>query len=360
MTRKNFSHYISFCAILSALIMFLVFRDIISDTVRDSLIMAYKKVIPPLFPYMVIASLIVSSDLFRPVYRFIPSERLFGLPRSCVSVLLSGLICGFPVGAVGTCRLFENGSITKAEAAKLCAISSSVSPSFLIGCIGEIWNCPAYGVFLYLCGIAVSMTAAVLLIPRGKLDEHDVSFVRKTRAAPLIESLCKAISDAAQSCITITAFITFFKCLATLFSTIIPPLSHIITGVLEFSSGAIGGAGLGGIRGAILSGFSVGFSGLSVMMQTYSFTAKHGISLGKMFVLSIVKGAVLASLSAFFYFLHPIKSESETMTLAENLTQSGLNGQFGRNEMLFITIALFVSIIICNICRIRNYFRERY
>lgn len=357
MNQKKFPQYISLCAILSALILFLVFGDIISDTVRDSLAMAYTKVIPPLFPYMVIASLIVSADLLRPLYRLIPTERLFGLPGSCAPVLLTGLICGFPVGAVGTCRLYENGAITKSEAAKLCAISSSVSPSFLIGCVGGIWNCPAYGIFLYLCGVAVNITAAVLLTPRGKRNEYEIPSVRKTQAAPLIESFCKAVSDAAQSCIAVTAFITFFKCLATLFSTIIPPLSYIITGVFEFSSGAIGGAVLGGIGGTVLSGFSVGFSGLSVMMQTYSFTAKHGISLGKVFSLSVVKGAVLAALSAVFFMLHPLESGSETMTFSDNFIPRGTSG---RNEMIFVTIALFAAIIICNICRRSNYFRERY
>lgn len=290
------------CLLLSLL---LIFEKDAADAAREALSLSVGSVIPALFPYMVVSSVIISLDLLIPVYSLIPTEKLFGLPRVSAQVILCGLICGFPIGALGAKRLYTNGSITKAQAAKLWAISSQTSPSFLIGAVGGWWHSPGFGLFLYICQIIFALIAGLILSRVGN-EREELSAEDPPEKCTFMGALCRGISESSLSCLAITGYIVFFRVFAVMTSAVLPPLAPIFMTVFEFSTGAFFGSTTGGITGAAITGFAVGFSGLAVFMQCVNFTEKHGIPSGYYVMLKLCEGLFLGAAAAIFAKIIPL------------------------------------------------------
>ncbi|MBE6541710.1 MAG: hypothetical protein E7672_04615 [Ruminococcaceae bacterium] len=351
MNSKKIIPYIELSVIITVLALTLIFGEETSEAVRESLTISAERIIPSLFPYMVLASVTVSSDILKPIYSKIPTEKLFSLPRHTASVLLTGFLCGFPVGASCACKLNEEQKLSAEDTAKLCAISASVSPSFLIGCVGSLWNSKKFGIFLYGVGILLNIIAGILMKNNKAKCSVTIPPISFDKTKSFTAILCRSISDAAVSCLSVTAFITFFRCAASLISCIIPPLSTIVTCVFEFSSGVILSSSLGCIVGAALCGFSVGFTGLSVMMQTYSLTGPRRVTLKYSIILSLIRGIVLAAASALFYRFSGMTSDCDAMAISDS---------FSELKVTLIIVSLFFAIIASNICSRRNYFKRKY
>ena len=66
--------------LLTAGILLTVFSGEASDFTLDGLLLCAEKVVPSLFPYMVISSLFVYSGLAAKLGRRIPAAAIFGLP----------------------------------------------------------------------------------------------------------------------------------------------------------------------------------------------------------------------------------------------------------------------------------------
>jgi|GEM_PF-615497 len=285
--------------VCASMVLLLVMGDTAADAVSASLELCVTRVIPPLFPYMVLSSVILSLDLLRPLYRFIPTEKWFGMPRCAAPVLLTGFICGFPVGASGAARLVRDKKLSPENAAKLCAVSSAASPAFVIGTVGQWWT-KEYGIILWLTQVLTSLLLAVTVFrsdcPSGSIAADD-----KPPAQSATECLCDAVSSAARSCLNVTAYITFFGTAAVLLSALLPPLAPLFSAALEFSRGASFGARIGGLYGIILTGAAVGFSGISVLMQTASFLIPAGVSVRPTVCAHLAVMSVSAAVSALYY-----------------------------------------------------------
>lgn len=92
-------------------------------------------VLPTLLPFMICSQVIVGIQaaplLVRPLMPFF--RRVLKLSDEGGYVLLSGLLCGYPMGAKTCGEFLRQGKISKQEAGYLLAISNHPSPMFLLG-----------------------------------------------------------------------------------------------------------------------------------------------------------------------------------------------------------------------------------
>ncbi len=273
-------------------------------------------VIPSLFPYMTLSSLLLSRGSAR-FSRLIPMWAM-GLSPSCSPVFLTGILCGFPVGAVGSRSLTEKGHISPEEGARLIALSSHVSPAFLLGVVGTHWQCRAFGAFLFLFGLLFSLLCGAFLKKWSAIVPSPALCVADLTPPPGIAvSFCRAVTDAAAACLSVTGFIVFFQVISALLSSVFVPLTPLFTLLLEFSSAVILGAKTGGLPGAALTGFAVGFSGLCVHAQLFSYAASASIPYRTVFWIKVAEGLCTAGGAAVFYLLHPMRATVVTSALAE-------------------------------------------
>lgn len=297
---------------LAGAFLLLKYDTLAADTALTALHDCVTRVIPSLFPYMVLSSFILALDLMRPLYRFIPMS-VFKLPSCTAPVLITGLLCGFPVGAAGCASLYQSGRITKDEASRLCAISGHTSPAFLIGTVGALWDSKEFGAVLYGAGLVFALFSGIVMrfgCTSGVSDQY----YPQTAVPKAVPAFCKAVTDAASSCLAVTGFIVFFRVACAAVTTVLPAMSDAFTATFEFSRGVIRGAELGGICGAAMTGFAVGFAGLSVFMQTMKYLSADEIPFLRVLVTKVLEGFFTAAVAVIYYHFHPMHPTEDALS----------------------------------------------
>lgn len=122
----------------------------------QGLLLWFQTVLPTLLPFMLFSSLIVKLGgiplliaPFRPIL-----THAFKLSDNGCYVLISGLLCGYPMGAKTCSEFLGQGLLSPKEARYLLAICNHPSPMFLLG----------YAIFGLAPSAAVPAPAAALLL----------------------------------------------------------------------------------------------------------------------------------------------------------------------------------------------------
>ncbi len=94
----------------------------------------FEKMIPTLFPFMVLSGLIVRLDLGKtialPVYPLIGS--IFRISRTMCTTLLTGFLFGFPLGAKTIAEQYSLGQLSKPQAQYLLSFCNNIGPVYLL------------------------------------------------------------------------------------------------------------------------------------------------------------------------------------------------------------------------------------
>jgi len=285
--------------LLSALgILLFVYSDAAADAARDALLLCGTSVIPSLFPFMVLSDLIVRRDMLSPITGLIPTKRLFGLPGDAALAFLLGGLCGFPIGAKTACDLRKEGRLTRDEAERTAALSNNTGPAFAVSVAGEtLHGSRRFGWYLYGAQLISAVIVGLIFRKKDgttKREEQTAVGHGETFAA----SFLHALTTAAAAVIPLCGYIVFFAVVCALSKAVIPSpfWGAAVCAVLEFTAGIREAAAVGGGLGLFLTGFAIGFSGLSVMVQTYRFTEEAGLSLRRMFICKIIQGVLTGAL----------------------------------------------------------------
>lgn len=266
---------------------------------REGLRLCFNVIVPSLFPFFVLSSLVVdlglAARLGRVMERFM--RPLFRVGGSCAAALALGFIGGYPVGARTTLQLYEQGLCTKTEAERLLAFCNNSGPAFIFGVVGAgIFGDGRVGFLLYLTHALASLLVGLIFRFHGR-DRGTPS--RRTSmpisAVRLPAAFTGAVTRALESTLNICAFVVFFSVVLRLLTAygVLGALAELlsllgleqewarrlIAGLLELSSGVSslsGGRGFVGL--ASMAAFMLGWAGLSVHCQVLSFLVDSGLS----------------------------------------------------------------------------------
>lgn len=158
--------------LLLILLIFMLLHPAITVTgASNGLLLWYSSVVPALFPFMVLSSLIVSSGslsvLMAPA-RLVLGP-LLGLSAEGCYTLLSGLVCGFPMGAKTCADFLSRGQISLREGKFLMAICNHASPMFLLGYVYPLFhgNLPLWKLLAAVYGPALLLAFPARLLYRN-------------------------------------------------------------------------------------------------------------------------------------------------------------------------------------------------
>ncbi len=301
-----------------------------AEYAQSALHLCAVSIIPSLFPYMVVSSMIVSSKVGYLPGKILPISRLFSLPDSATCAILLGALCGFPVGAKTAVSLYLKGELTKRQAEVLVSCANNTGPSFVVFVIGgAFFKSTAFGWYLYIFQLLSSFICA-LFINRAVFGVEKQKY-KKFKTQLSFPDFFSAVTDSATSIITVCAFIVFFSViqgfLLPVFSEISSDLAGVFSALLEFTQGAKFASMLGGAKGRFLAGLSVGWSGLSVFFQTLAFTAPHDISLKRTVATKALQGILCGILTMVFspLYLNTEKSVAVTVSKASFVTRSHIS-----------------------------------
>ena len=152
------------CLVLSACSLIL-WPDHATQAVQDGLLLCINVIVPSLFPFFVLSSLVVELGLSRYLGQLLNPIMvpLFRVNGACGTALALGFVSGYPVGARSVIELYKSGQCTKTEAERLLAFCNNSGPAFILGVVGTgILGSSSAGLVLYFAHLAASVLVGIL------------------------------------------------------------------------------------------------------------------------------------------------------------------------------------------------------
>ena len=243
-----------------------------AQAVREGLALCAGTVIPSLFPFFVVVSLLLQLGLAETLQGLCGPFMgpLFRMRGVCALPLLAGLLGGYPAGARTAAELFQQGRLSRREAELLLGFCDNCGPAFLLGYVGAgVLGDARAGAYLYLIHVLSALLAGMVLcrlcpgrdpaLPGGRTA---------ARGVPFPQALTAAGSGAVTATLNTCAFVVLFRVLAALLPPVLPGAA---LGVLEMVTGV--SALSPGRAGFVWAGAIVGWGGLSVHCQALSAAA---------------------------------------------------------------------------------------
>lgn len=122
--------YLSFTCLLFFL---LLFPKTAASSARTGLMLWFNTLLPSMLPFMILSGLLIRSGFLEKLLSFTGNfwKKVFGLTPMGGYGLLTGIFCGYPMGAKTAADLYRSQYITRQEASYLLAFSSHPGPAFL-------------------------------------------------------------------------------------------------------------------------------------------------------------------------------------------------------------------------------------
>ena len=232
------------------------------EAMKDGLRLCGNVIIPSLFPFFVLSSLVVELGLSRWLGRMMEPVMapLFRVGGACATALALGIVGGYPVGARTAISLYRNGQCSRTEAERMLAFCSNCGPAFIFGVVGAgIFGSGAAGLLLYACHLAASLCIGVgfRFYKPSEGPRAGTSSDRSFQAVSFPVAFTSSVTGALTSTLNICAFIPFFTVVLRLLTlsglltaaaralaALLAPLGfeeiwavRLLTGALEMSSG---------------------------------------------------------------------------------------------------------------------------
>ena len=288
-----------------------------AEGVREGLRLCFNVIVPSLFPFFVLSTLVVELGLAARLGELMQGimRPLFRVNGSCAAALVLGFIGGYPVGARTALGLYQQGQCSKSEAERLLAFCNNSGPAFILGVVGTgIFGDKRVGFLLYLTHALASLLVGLLFRFHGTDTPSEARRAKPIEAVTLPSALIGAVSGALQSTLSICAFVVFFSVILRLLTTygLLTALAQLLSvlgleqewayrlvaGLLELSSGVSSLSSGGKFTSlASMAAFMLGWAGLSVHCQVLSFLTDSGLSARVYLAGKLCHGLVAAALT---------------------------------------------------------------
>lgn len=267
--------------------------------------------IPSLFPFMVLCTYVTESGLATRMGRFTgPVMRaLFRLPGAAAPVVLLGFIGGYPAGARGVSRLLARGEITREEAGRMLCFCVGAGPPFVLTAVGSLLLGSAQaGPVLLLAVTASGLLLGLLLrFTAPKSAPKAAPKPQPPSPSPFVNS----VTGAGRAMAVLCAFVIVFSVVLSLCreAGLFRPLTRFLllrgmgpgnaaalpSFLAEVTAGCRDGAQFG--ASLPLFAFGLGWGGLCVHLQIFSFFPELPLSRWKFWLFRLLHGLGAAGLT---------------------------------------------------------------
>lgn len=273
----------------------------------------FEKMIPALFPFMLLSGIMVRMKLTESFIAVIHPiiAPIFKVSKNVCYAMFMGFLCGFPMGAKTVAELYEHNMITKSEAEYLLAFCNNIGPvyfvSFVLPMLGLQGTLPylfgMYGIPL-LYGLLLRYTCYrnKLSTNRNRCQKQVITSKRRIESTPnsipplkLLAHIEDAIHASVQSVLMLGGYMILFNLLNLIPHILLGKPSVLLAPLFEIS----GGLKLLGDSFPLYTLLILPFGGLSCIAQTYSCIQKTELSIMKYTMHKLV----LTVLVSFYYLL---------------------------------------------------------
>ena len=265
-------------------------------------------VIPTLFPFFVLSGIITSSLSCLQIKPLKAVGKLCGIPLGMESLLIVGLLGGYPVGAQNIYHMYRDGLLNKNDARRMLGFCNNAGPAFIFGIAGCLFRSPCCAWVLWIIHIISAILVGMILPQKS----HAVVSFSESYTITLIESVVRSIRALCQVCSWIVLFRIILAALQHWILWLLPDgYTPLIYGSLELVNGfhALYDIPAEGVR-FMLSAAFLAIGGGCIAMQTLAVT--HELGAGWYFpgkILQCLISLVLAFVTQLFLF-----DENHTVT----------------------------------------------
>lgn len=306
------------------LLLMLFFPAVCRTGAADGLVLCGRVVIPALFPFTVCALLLMragAADAFR---------RIFKRQGARLAVFFLSMLGGYPVGARLVKELYDAGELDRGDARRLLCCCVNAGPAFVVIAVGDgIFASKKAGYLLLAAHLLSACVLAAITFPFLKASPPT-----KKPAADHSASFVTAVSDAAGSMITVSAFVIFFSALNAylIYAAQRFPALFSVTELTEVTAGV---ASCGNLYTAA---FLLGFAGLSVWFQAAAVTGDIGLGLPRFALARLAHGGLSALFTRIFTKIFGTALE----TLGNSRSFSGVPAA----STAAVSVSLFILLIL--------------
>lgn len=329
---------------------------------RDGIKLCGNVILPSLFPFFVLSSLVVELGMSRYLGKLLEPVMapLFRVNGNCAAALALGFVGGYPVGARTAIQIYETGQCSRTEAERMLAFCNNSGPAFILGVVGAgVFGSGAAGLLLYLAHLLASLLVGVLFRFYKPQDSPRTRRGRgpQFQAASFPKAFTRSVTGALTSTLNICAFILFFtvflrilahagilRLLGGLLSALLAPLGmdqtwaeRLLTGLVEVSSG-VSSLTDGTLSGRLsMAAFMLGWAGVSVHCQVLAFLGDSGLSVRTYIAGKLLHGGLSALFARLLFRLIPLNAPA-SFYLAEQ-TEAIAQLDFQKALTLSATVA---------------------
>lgn len=259
----------------SAMLVMILDAKTTFQSAQSGLLLCIRTVIPSLFPFFILSGILNSCLLGHKTNVLKPLGRLCKIPTGGESLLLIGLLGGYPVGAQIIAQVYQSGNISRKTAHRILGFCNNAGPAFLFGMLSPLFT-NSYVPWIIWSIHIVSALLIGCFLPGKKADQCNISPLQ-----PI--SFPKSLQNATKNIISVCGWVIAFRVIVGFFTRwflwLFPEeMQVLLCGLLELSNGIVllNNLPSEALR-FVLSSFMLAFGGLCVAMQTASVTEDLGL-----------------------------------------------------------------------------------
>lgn len=302
--KRKFSFSVILFLCLTAVI--LLFPDKCLNYSLNGLNLWFQKMIPALFPFMVLSGIMIRMDLAAPCVRLLMPVlgRLFHTSPACIYGILVGFLCGFPMGAHTAAQLYESRQISKEEASFLLAFCNNIGPVYFLSFVMPVLGISSPGLYLFgmyglpfLYGLFLRYTTY-----RDRINPTRTNYRTDSKPPSLACALDQSMENALLNIARLGGYMIIFNLLFVLPELLTRHLTDFpqrkqLAGSLCCLLEITGGINMLGPDASYFVLCALPFGGLSCTLQTYSMIRHTDLSLTEY----IMHKAILTAITVVFY-----------------------------------------------------------
>lgn len=266
------------------------------DATRTGLLLWFNQVLPALFPFTVISSILLQSGLLEWLDNWL-SQKHFFFSSTELFIFFCGFLFGFPIGSKLSSDCFKNGLLSQKQAQILCCCTNNLSPAFVLGYVlVQKFHGEFSALFtLLILYIPSFLTGIILLIPnRVSVQDHKKTASRFQLDMQIIDA---GIISGFETLIKLCGYIVLFSILGSILQKYPgrPPMPlYILTTGLEVTNGIamLADSVLPENIIYVLAISILSWGGLSGIAQAHSMLAPAGLSISRYLCLKLFCSAI--------------------------------------------------------------------
>ncbi len=297
------------------LLMLIIFSKQNFESSKNSLNLFLNNVFPSLFPFILFTEIILNTNIIESISKIFGkiTTKIFKISFQSTSPILIGSLCGFPMGAKASSKLYEKGNISKKEFTILTSFTNNCNPIFILSTIGiSMYKNIKIGIFLLFCHYLTSIIVGIIISNKNnssnsiKCEINNLKQKNDSHNKLSFELLTTSILNTFKTLALILGFIVIFNLISSSFVTLLNKsnfnknVTIIISSIFEMTNG-ISQVSLLDItlkQKLVISSFLTSFSGFCIIFQIYSYFYKFDYKLSKLIEYKLLNG-IISSIIAY-------------------------------------------------------------